>query len=181
MNWRGLRAILWFQTCFIVLLLGAGSSWEPWICAAVLASLLWQYRRQHPARAALLMGLSTLLAGPWVDFSLARAGLVTYQSWWDLPVPLWIISLWICFGHAQASCFNWLTVHGRWWSWLCIALGAPLAYLAGQRLGAASIEAPLALSLSAISFGWLLVFLVLKITAHAPLWASKFLASGHSS
>jgi hypothetical protein len=84
---------------------------------------------------ALSMGIGIVL-----DSLLAVGGLVTYEG---APLvglsPLWLVAIWAGFGatlrHSQA-----LFVRTRLHATLTGALGGPLAYMGGTKLGALSVH-----------------------------------------
>jgi len=67
--------------------------------------------------------------------------------------PLWILALWLAFGTLPNGSLHWLK--GK--TLLQIGLGAalgPLSYVAGVRLGAATLGEPEWLSIIVIGIGW---------------------------
>ena len=159
-------SLLGFQANFLALLLSAGSRWEPLACALAAGWIIWQLTHRAMTREIALLAGLTLLIGPLADLSLAGTGLVTYSSRWSAGgLPLWIVMLWGCFGLGLRQPFGWLLSERHFYCWPAVALGAPMAYLAGARLGAAELGEPITVSLCAISASWVLVFATLKITA----------------
>jgi hypothetical protein len=162
LNWR---PFLQFQACFLALTLSAGTLWEAVVCGLLWLGLPLLWLGHKPVRSSITLCLLTIALGPWADVLLGQLELVHYASILDSPAPLWIITLWACFGQGLAGPFRWLLVTKRWWSWPMVAIGAPLAYLAGVRLGAAELGHTPALSLACISALWLVMFAVLKFAA----------------
>lgn len=73
-----------------------------------------------------------------------------------LPLPLWLLGLWVLVGTTLNSSLSWL--QGR--PWLAAALGGPggaVAYAAGARLGAITIGDSSLLSIVIIGGAWTLV------------------------
>lgn len=67
--------------------------------------------------------------------------------------PLWILAMWLAFATLPHGCLNWL--RGKWA--LQIVLGGltgPLSYLAGGKLGGATLHEPVLTSLAIIGAGW---------------------------
>ena len=67
--------------------------------------------------------------------------------------PLWIMAMWLAFATLPHGCLGWLK--GKWV--LQIVLGGltgPLSYLAGGKLGGATLHEPVLASLAIIGFGW---------------------------
>lgn len=94
------------------------------------------------------------LVGLLFDSALVAAGVLEYRNgvFADGIAPYWIVIMWPLFATTLNSSLRWL--HGRWL--LAAALGAvfaPLAYVAGARLGAVEIVAMTA-AMSALALGW---------------------------
>ena len=69
--------------------------------------------------------------------------------------PLWIVALWLQFGTALRFSFRWLSRRYGLASMLGL-IGGPLAFLGGERLGAATFGEPRLLSLSVVAVSWAL-------------------------
>lgn len=79
--------------------------------------------------------------------------------------PLWLVALWALFGTTLRGSLTWLA--GRYW--LAALLGAvagPLSYLGGAKLGAVTLHANLAFSVTTIAVGWAVVMPLLVWLAH---------------
>jgi hypothetical protein len=125
------HALLW-QAGWLAAVLGAarGSAWLG-VAAAMPALALhaWRYRRM-PAAGLILPAVAVVL-GAVVDGALGLAGLAPVGGW---PAP-WMLALWALVATALTASLAWL--RGR--PLLAAAFGAvggPLAYGAGARLGA---------------------------------------------
>ncbi len=124
------------------------------VVAVVVAYHLMQARRPW-VEAGLLLAAG-LMGAAW-DGQLAGHGWLTFASGEFAPwvAPSWIIAMWVSFATTLNVSLRWL--RGRYWLALLFgALGGPLAYLGGQRLGAAAFPDPL-LALVAIGVGWALI------------------------
>jgi hypothetical protein len=104
---------------------------------------------------ALSLGLGVVL-----DNLLAAGGLVTYEG--SLLVglsPLWLVAIWAGFGatlrHSQS-----LFVRTRLHATLTGALGGPLAYMGGTKLGALSVHGTA--GYMGVGVTWLLAMLALE-------------------
>ncbi len=135
--------LLGFQLGWFACVLGAahGVPWlGPLVAVPVLAGHLAVATR--PGRAALLLGAAAL-AGLGLDSLLIRAERIVFAQGILLDgfAPYWMVCLWALF----ASTFN---VSLRWLRAKPVlaaafgALGGPLAYWAGARLGAATLLEP---------------------------------------
>jgi len=67
--------------------------------------------------------------------------------------PLWIIALWIQFGTVLHFCMRWLSRRYALAAVLGL-IGGPMAFLGGERLGAATFGEPRALSLAVLGLSW---------------------------
>jgi hypothetical protein len=118
--------------------------------AVVLVHLLLSSR---PLRAALVVAVAAAI-GMAFENALAATGWVSYDI--AAPAvglaPIWMVSLWAAFATTLSVSMAWL--QGRPLAALAFgAIGGPLSYGAGARLGALRLEDPLA-ALTAIAFGW---------------------------
>ncbi len=102
---------------------------------------------------ARLLAAAALIGFTW-ETLLVWTGLLAYPTapGPGLFAPAWIVALWVNFAITPNASLAWLK--GR--PWLAAALGAvggPLAFLAGERLGAVCIDDPV-LAYSVLAAGW---------------------------
>jgi hypothetical protein len=150
----GLANFLAFQLGWFACVLGAARGW-PW--AGTFAALLlvgahlWRVR--WSAAEGCLIAAAALL-GAVGDTLLARTGWLRYAEGALLPgsAPVWIVALWMLFATTLRHSLAWLQRRPLL-SAACGALGGPLAYLGGARLGALVVERP-APAYSALAAGW---------------------------
>jgi hypothetical protein len=116
----------------------------------------------RPDRAELtLIGLAAL-AGLLLDSTLAATGMVRFAAAWpEGMAPWWMLSLWIAFATTLRHSLRWLMEHPRLAA-LAGSVGGPLAYWAGARLGALSIDTP-ARTLPLIAALWAVTMLALSL------------------
>jgi hypothetical protein len=77
-----------------------------------------------------------------VDSVLVRAHFVEFASTsLDGWAPFWMVSLWMAFATTLNHSLRWLTSR-PWVATLSGAIGGPLAYLAGAKLGAMTLVSP---------------------------------------
>jgi hypothetical protein len=120
--------------------------------------------------AAALMGLV-------FDGSLTLAGVLTFPAQASLgwAVPLWMLALWVNFALA-IDALAWL---GRRpvAAMLAGAVGGPLSYLAGARLGAVTLGPSEPVALAAVAVAWMvampLLLFVLPAFARGGLRRAK--------
>lgn len=154
-----------YQTGWLVCVLGAAQGW-PWAGTAfALLALTWHLRQANDARAELsLVAIATLVGALW-DSTLAASGLVSFANGVLIEgtAAHWMVALWVLFATTLNVSLAWLKQH-LLGAALLGALGGPLAYLAGARLGALSLpDTNLALPLLAI--GWALITPLLCLLA----------------
>ncbi len=151
-----------FQIGWFACILGAArghSLWGPAIVALVLALHLVLSRVRS---AEILLAFAAAAIGFAVDTTLIALGtFVPARSL--LPQPLstvWLIALWVDFATILNVSLSWL--HDKYLlAGILGAAGGPLAYWAGDRLGAIEIDRPLFMPLLAISLAWCIVTPVL--------------------
>lgn len=124
----------WFAT---VLGAAGGMPWlGPLAVLAVVALHLRQSRR--PAVEARLL-LIALLLGLVVDSLVLAGGWISYPNgaWLPGAAPYWIISMWALFATTLNLSLRWMRQRYMLAA-LFGAIGGPLSYLAGAKLGAMS-------------------------------------------
>jgi hypothetical protein len=154
------------QLSWFACVLGAASN-SPWIGpAAGAGTLAFNLLVLEKPLNVLKLAVVGALLGLAVETPLILTGLVSYSApgtLANLP-PLWLIALWVVFSTLPNTALAQL--HGRVLLQAVLGLvGAPLAYLAGERLGAMSfIERP-TLGLAAIGLLWAVAFPTLMAAA----------------
>ena len=162
--------LVWFACAF-------SDVWEmPWLgplCA--LAYLFWVSRDVPLAwRAAGTMAA----VGMVLDTCLIQLGFLGFDSspWPIWLPPPWMISLWACFAIPLITTFGWMATRPL----LAFALGAiggPMAYLAGAKLGAIGLGESATMSLIAIGLVWGAITPVAVIFGQK--WVAEFSRQGH--
>jgi hypothetical protein len=134
--------------------LGAANG-KPWIGPLVVLLLVLIHLRlaKRPGAEVRLI-LAAILMGLLADSFLVVGGLVSYPSgiWIQGFAPYWILAMWAMFATTLNLSMKWM--RGR--IPLATLLGAifgPLAYLAGEELGAITFEAR-ALAIAALAVIW---------------------------
>lgn len=151
---RVLVNLVAFQLGWLACVLG-GAHGLPWL-GVVAVGLVVAYHLSSaaaPRREALLLLTVGLIGALW-DGLLVRLGFLEYPSGMILPwlAPVWIIAMWVGFATTLNLSLGWL--RGRWyWAMLFGALGGPLAYWAGMKLGGVSFPDPVA-GLAVLAGGW---------------------------
>ncbi len=139
----------WFACVF-----GAanGMPWAgPLVVLALVAIHLGWAKRPGPELGLIF---SAVLIGLVADSALVFSGLVSYPSgtWVEGFAPYWILAMWAIFATTLNVSMKWLRNRNA----LAAAFGAvggPLAYLAGQGLGAVTFNHPV-LAIIALGVIW---------------------------
>ncbi len=175
-GWRLPSALkLWnffqFQVGWFALVLGAAQGY-PWLGAAVALALLAVNLRLDslPWREGSLLLAVGFVGWLWESL-LHGAGLVRFNPGagphlFGWMAPLWMAVLWMNFASTLNVSLAWLQGRHRLAA-LCGAVGGPLAFFAGEKLGAITLVEGW-LTLGVLGLAWLL-FTPLLLWA-APRW-----------
>jgi len=115
---------------------------------------------QRALPEALLIAVAAVIGLVW-DSWMVAFGLMSYSTGNLAPglAPYWIVAMWALFATSLNLSMAWLK--GRpWLAALFGAVGGPLAYLAGARLGGLQMSDPV-LALGAQALGWAVLLPVL--------------------
>lgn len=161
-----------FQLGWFACVLGAAHG-LPWAGTGVaLAIVAWHLTRAAQPRAELVLVLIAAGIGALWDSGLSALGWIRYPSGVLIEgtAPYWIVAMWMLFATTLNVSLAWL---GRYLPLAAVfgALGGPLAYLGGAKLGALTFGAQEA-ALVALALGWavltpLLLRLARPEAAHA--------------
>lgn len=143
-----------FQLGWLACVLG-GAHGLPWLGVVVMGLVVALHLSwvRVPGREALMLLAIGCIGALW-DGLLVRLGFLEFPSGMFLPwlAPVWIIALWVGFATTLNLSLGWL--QGRWyWALLLGALGGPLAYWAGMKLGGVHFPDPVA-GLAVLAGGW---------------------------
>lgn len=146
-----------FQAAWFACVLGAARGWLWAAPAAALVAVAVHLTITSSRRAELLVLLGVSSMGIAADMALVATGVVgmRHEAFGMATTAVWFGSLWIVFATTLNSSMSWLTRlrHRRVLVAILFgAVGAPLAYLAGQRLGAVAL--PLESSLVVLALEW---------------------------
>ena len=159
-----LTNFLLFQAGWFATVLGAAQG-APWIGpVVVLAVVAIHLRTAHRPQAEARLVASAVALGLVADSLLLATGWIAYPNGGWIPgmAPYWIISLSALFATTLNVSMQWL--RGRaLLAALFGAVGGPLSYLAGARLGAMSFVDTTA-AIAALAVIWALVMpLLMKL------------------
>ncbi len=143
-----------FQIAWLACVLG-GAHGLPWLGVGVVALVVSLHLSlaSEPTREVLLMVLVGLLGGLW-DGLLVRFGFLEYPSGQIVPwfAPVWIVAMWVAFTTTLNVSLGWLK--GRWYlASLLGAIGGPLAFFGGYKLGAVAFPDTL-VAMVVLAGGW---------------------------
>jgi hypothetical protein len=166
-----------FQIGWFACVLG-GANDRPWLGTGIaLAIVAWHLGRAPRPRAELILVLASAAVGAVADSVPVAAGWVRYASGTVVPgtAPVWLVAMWMLFATTLNVSLRWL----QRYPFAAIVLGAiggPLAYWGGARLGAMEFVAPVAAT-AALAVGWalltpLLVRLARRFDGYAPVIAA---------
>ena len=168
---RGVRLALQvalYEAAWLAGVLGAAQGHAEAGIAAVAAVVAVRMAcSDSPRHEAALVAFAAVL-GLGFDSLLAASGLVAYAGS-QTPsalAPAWIVAQWVLFATLLREPLAWL--HRRLaLASLLGAVGGPLAYLAGERLGACSLADP-GPAIGALALGWAVATPLLLVLARRP-------------
>ena len=146
-----------FQLGWFACVLGAARQ-ASWIgLAAVAAIVAWHVANARERGRELRLLLLATAVGALFETLLVQAGWLRFDSgvWISGVAPFWMIALWANFATTLNVSLRSLRDR-RVLTALLGAIGAPLAYFSGSRLGALELT-ELAPALTAVGAGWLLL------------------------
>lgn len=154
-----------FQASWFACVLG-GAQGTPWVGPLVVAGVAAYHvtRASNPIAELSLLAMAAGI-GVAFDSALAATGWVSYPSgqWHPLLAPYWIVALWVAFATTLNVSMSWLKQH-RWLAVAFGALGGPIAYLGGSKLGGITLNNP-TMALITLALGWAIITPVLTFIA----------------
>ncbi|MDH3255666.1 MAG: DUF2878 domain-containing protein [Acidobacteriota bacterium] len=157
--------VMTYQIGWFACVLGAAGEWET-VGASIAIALAFAHvaLAERPEREWPLM-LAAVGIGVVADTLHAGFGILDFRGHEaGTLAPLWIIALWLQFGTVLHFCMRWLS--GRYVLASILGLvGGPMAFLGGERLGAATFGEPRALSLAVLGLSWALALPALVMIA----------------
>lgn len=138
----GIYQVVWFL-CVL-----GGNSGAMWALPLIAIHLFLSTCRKSDLQ---VMG-AFLCAGFVVDGGLQLAGFFSFTVT-GTPIPFWLTVIWLALSTLPNHSLSWMKRRPL----LCAifgALGGPLAYWAGERLGAAAFGLPLSWSIPILALVW---------------------------
>jgi hypothetical protein len=181
---RNLLNFVVFQVAWFACVLGGARGFELAGTLVVVAAVgLHVALAQRAAVAATLVAVVATIGLLW-DSLVVTLGLMAYPSGSPSPglAPVWIVAMWALFATTLNLSLGWL--QGRpVLAALLGAVGGPLAYFAGHRLGGIDLPDP-ALALLVQGLGWallmpLLAWLATRLNGFEPVAAPSPPRTGH--
>jgi hypothetical protein len=157
--------VLAFQIGWFACVLG-GAHDLPWVGTGIaLVIVAWHLTRAARPKQELLLVLSAAAIGALFDTLLVWLGWFTYSSGTLIAgtAPHWMVALWMLFATTLNLSLAWLK-RRLFVAALFGAIGGPLAYLGGEKLGALNFASPTA-GLIALAIGWALLTPLLAMIA----------------
>jgi hypothetical protein len=149
-----------FYACWFACVGGAahGVPWAGPIAVALYVAADLQAIPPGAARTsrAWLLGAAGAV-GYAADSALVLAGILTFpaRAVFGWPSTAWMVALWVLQAAVLDGALSWL--RGRLGLAAAVgAIGGPLAYLAGERMGAASLGPTQAVAVTVIAAEWML-------------------------
>jgi hypothetical protein len=141
--------IAWFSSVV------GGAREMPWLGPlAVLVALMIHFRAARNLTEEVMLILSCAIIGAVFDSFLVASGWVTYKAglFSDHLAPYWIITMWMLFATTLNVSMRWL--RGKpWLAALFGAIGGPISYLTGEKLGGIVLSNQPA-AVAALAIGW---------------------------
>ena len=162
-----------YQLAWFAVLISAslGVAWAG-AATAILVAAVHVSLRRDPLELQLI-GIAAGI-GLLVDSTLALTGQVRFEAAWPEGfAPYWMLCLWTAFATTLNHSLRWL-MNRPVAAALAGAVGGPLAYLAGAKLGALTIATP-AVTLPFIALLWTPAMIALSMIV---LRAAKLPAAG---
>lgn len=145
---------IFFQLGWLACVLGGTGSWH-WMGTMMVTGIVgFHLSRASRPRDEFMLILAALLIGTSWDSLLVWAGLLSYANGvlFAALAPHWIVAMWALFATTLNLSLRWLK--GRWLLAAVFgAIGGPLAYYAGFRLGAVDMP-DMTNAMLALAIGW---------------------------
>lgn len=160
-----------FQMAWFACVLG-GANGLPWVGPVVVGLIaVFHLARVPDARPEAGLLLVAALIGAVYDSFLVSLGWLAYPSGQLAPgtAPYWIVAMWVAFAMTLNVSLNWLK-RSALLAAAFGAIGGPLAFIAGAKLGGVSFVDQTA-ALVALSIGWaVLTPLLLAVARRLDGW-----------
>ncbi len=158
--------IVIYQVCWIGCILGAANMMP--LIGVALASAAVACHLYTAPRAGVeltLIVIAAAIGAAW-DSLLVVAGWLVYPSGTLIQgtAPYWIVALWISFATTFNVSLRWFKRRLRW-AGLFGAIGGPLAFLAGERLGGVVFTDHVT-GVAVLALGWALLMPLMMVISN---------------
>ena len=168
-----------FQLSWLACVAGAGQG-LPWlgplVVAGFVAGHLYTRAPGEMRRAEARLLISAAAIGYLADSALVLGGQLGFPPHASLgwPSSAWMVALWVALAATLSESMAWMS--GRYLvAGVFGAIGGPLAYLAGVRLGAAALGPNQDVALAAVAVEWGVAMPILVwLAGRTPQAASAF-------
>lgn len=145
-----------FNFCWFGLVI-LGNSFIPIAILLILAHLFIIIKSYSAKQAEIRLMLTIASLGVMLDSLLTYTSVFSFPNKAEgmlLPIPIWLITLWLCFSTTIAHGLKPLN-HSYFLQALFGAVFAPMSYLAGAKLGAVNL-----------GYSWSITYVILSV-----IWA----------
>jgi len=159
--------ILAFYVAWFAAVLGAAHGWPIAAASACLAVVGLHLLLSARRGAEFGLVLASAAVGCGVETLLIQSGLVFFAASGEALAgfaPFWLVALWMAFATLVNVSLSWLKSR-IWLAVILAAIGGPLSYYAGSKLGGMMLAEPIGYSLIAISLLWAVAFPLLIVFA----------------
>ena len=139
----------WYQLLWFVAVM-----WGDTLAWLLLVLLLMHLASVSSVRSELQVVVPVALLGCVIDGLIAAAGYYVFDPAPQLlPIPVWLIAIWLGFAGTLRHSMGWLVAKPRLMT-ILTCVGAPLTYLAAARLDAVSFPMGMWPTALIVGLGW---------------------------
>ena len=150
-----IQNFLLFQIGWLSCVMGGASNSYHWFGVAVVTAIVAVHlaRSYTVSNEIMLIVIATLLGTTW-DSALMGAGLLAFNNGvvFDAIIPFWMVAMWALFATTLNVSMQWMK-NRYLLAAIFGAIGGPVAYYAGHRLGAVEFS-QVSTSLLVVGAGW---------------------------
>lgn len=152
---------LFFQAAWLLLVLANQSFYYLLAIPLLVIYLFLEKKYSRPENHQYIACIILAISGCLFDSLLSYYNLIIFGESM-LPIPLWLIILWLWFAFTLPACYSWAIKYPQ----IVIPLGGclvPLTYWGASKITAAEIVSPLYFTLVSISF-WTSLFALVFVS-----------------
>jgi len=150
--------LIFFQGIWLLTVFGAANNIYWYGLLGLAAFVIFHHFTAGTARADFLLVAIAVATGLLIETAFVRTGLLVYTLNIPSPqfAPAWILILWADFALTMNGCLRWL--QGRYLLAAALgAIGGPISYFAGVKLGAATTNTSMLIVLPVIASVYALI------------------------